>query len=355
MLSLRKFRVLYHILMNYIVDYDVLYVIEDADWVVKSEGMNYQKYMKRNGIRLRLSITPIGARDKTIHFGSVSTWINDNGAKKIHSSNKIVLTWYHVPENDKRINYLKNLVPQISYLHTSCEISKKIFLSYEFPESKIIIVPIPVDLEVFDIDKFDKQFTRQKYQLPTDKFIIGSFQKDGNGWGEGMTPKLVKGPDLLCDALDLLEKKDQIHLLLSGPARGYVKSRLDKSGISFTHVYLKDPSDVVELYSAIDAYVISSRVEGGPKALMESWAMKVPLISTNVGMCADYGIDDVNLYFSKDHSGASISKELRQAISDLKSSSAKQMVENGFNAVKNLSYDKCSKDWLKLYKNLMTK
>ena len=33
--------------------------------------------------------------------------------------------------------------------------------------------------------------------LPTSAFVVGSFQKDGVGWGEGLEPKLIKGPDVL--------------------------------------------------------------------------------------------------------------------------------------------------------------
>ena len=37
--------------------------------------------------------------------------------------------------------------------------------------------------------------------LPDDAFVVGSFQKDGVGWGDGLEPKLVKGPDVLVEAL----------------------------------------------------------------------------------------------------------------------------------------------------------
>ena len=29
--------------------------------------------------------------------------------------------------------------------------------------------------------------------IPEDYLVIGSFQKDGEGWGEGLKPKLIKG------------------------------------------------------------------------------------------------------------------------------------------------------------------
>lgn len=348
-------RLIFEIVGNFFCRYDVLYVVEDADWVVKSEGLNYQKYMHRHGIRLRISITHLGARNRVVHFGAVSTLVNNHGVKDLHPSNRIILTWYHVPENDPRMNYLKSLAGRVSFLHTSCEISKKVFVKSGFPDSKIVIIPIPIDLEVFDFNKINKEHGRRKYDLPSDKFIIGSFQKDGDGWGEGMNPKHVKGPDLFCDAIENLPENNRLHVLLSGPSRGYVKTRLKKAGVSFTHIFLKDPSDVVELYSVIDAYVISSRVEGGPKALVESWALKVPLISTSVGMCADYGVNGVNIFMADECSGASISKAINRVLSNPKSPTVFQVIENAYKTVQDLSYAKCSLQWLNLYKNEMSK
>ena len=38
---------------------------------------------------------------------------------------------------------------------------------------------------------------RTRLGLPGSAFVVGSFQKDGVGWGEGLEPKLIKGPDVL--------------------------------------------------------------------------------------------------------------------------------------------------------------
>ena len=52
-----------------------------------------------------------------------------------------------------------------------------------------------------------KNFLRKKFNLPTDAFIVGSFQKDGSGWGQGFQPKKVKGPDILIDNFKDLNKE----------------------------------------------------------------------------------------------------------------------------------------------------
>jgi glycosyltransferase involved in cell wall biosynthesis len=43
---------------------------------------------------------------------------------------------------------------------------------------------------------------------------------------------------------------------------------------------------VPPLFHALDAYIVASREEGGPKSILESMASGVPIISTRVGQAA---------------------------------------------------------------------
>ena len=42
-----------------------------------------------------------------------------------------------------------------------------------------------------------------------------------------------------------------------------------------------------ELYNLLDLYIVSSRYEGGPQAIMECALNKTPLISTDVGIASE--------------------------------------------------------------------
>ena len=44
---------------------------------------------------------------------------------------------------------------------------------------------------------------RKTYNLPTQKVLVGSFQRDTEGH-DLVSPKLVKGPDLFCDYMELM-------------------------------------------------------------------------------------------------------------------------------------------------------
>jgi len=41
-----------------------------------------------------------------------------------------------------------------------------------------------------------------------------------------------------------------------------------------------------ELYNILDIYIVSSRVEGGPQAIVESAITKTPIISSDVGVAS---------------------------------------------------------------------
>ena len=134
--------------------------------------------------------------------------------------------------------------------------------------------------------------------MPQGAFCIGSFQKDGVGWGSGLEPKLIKGPDVLVDAVARLARDFPVFVLLTGPARGFVIKGLESHGVPYRHVFLDDYRAIVGCYHALDLYLVTSREEGGPKALLESMASAVPLVATRTGMAEDVVKDGVNGYLA---------------------------------------------------------
>jgi glycosyltransferase involved in cell wall biosynthesis len=119
-------------------------------------------------------------------------------------------------------------------------------------------------------------------------FIVGSFQKDGVGWGEGLEPKLIKGPDVFVATLERVRQAiPELVVLLTGPARGYVRRELDQRGIPYEHLLLSSRDELAVAYHALDAYLVTSRQEGGPKAMFEATAAGAPLVTTRVGQALE--------------------------------------------------------------------
>jgi glycosyltransferase involved in cell wall biosynthesis len=162
-------------------------------------------------------------------------------------------------------------------------------LSSGINPEKVVRIPIGIDCETFrPSNEASRHAARAKLDLPQDAIVIGSFQKDGVGWEDGLEPKLIKGPDIFLETIEEIRKQvPNLWVLLSGPSRGFVKQGLEKLGIHYRHRYEGKYSDIASLYDAIDLYLITSREEGGPKACLESMAKGVPLVTTEVGQCAD--------------------------------------------------------------------
>ena len=176
-------------------------------------------------------------------------------------------------------------VARIQVTHTKM---RDLLLDAGVAEDRVRLIRIGVDTAMFVLPTLAQRAeSRVRLGLPEHAVVVGSFQKDGNGWGDGLEPKRVKGPDVLVAALTRLKGiVPELWVLLSGPARGFVKRELTRRGIPFVHVEAA-ADDMPKLYHALDAYLVASRQEGGPKAILESMSSGVPIVSTRVGQAPD--------------------------------------------------------------------
>ncbi|MBN2088397.1 glycosyltransferase family 4 protein [candidate division KSB1 bacterium] len=166
---------------------------------------------------------------------------------------------------------------------------KEIILSSGIDPAKVFIIPIGINSAFFHKQtQQSKMSVRKRLGIPQSAVVVGSFQKDGVGWGEGNEPKLIKGPDVFLQTIARLKTQiPEIFILLSGPARGYIKQGLHKLNVPYRHIYLKSYPEIGILYQALDLYLVASRQEGGPKAVLESMMSGVPLVTTRVGQAMD--------------------------------------------------------------------
>jgi glycosyltransferase involved in cell wall biosynthesis len=321
----------------------IYYIVEPVNWVINWEGIYISKYIRLlynkpvkllKPSKLRISII----KNQIIHFGSRNVYLPQN-YKYVNDNNNLILTWYHGTDRDVQyIKPLKEASKKLSIIHTACTISKDNLIRWGVDGDKIVIIPIGVDINLFnEAATCSRESIREKLGIPANSICIGSFQKDGEGWGEGNSPKYIKGPDIFCEVVKKLAKKYPVFVLLSGPARGYVKNQLQSSGISFKHLYLKKYQDIAKLYRAIDLYIVSSRAEGGPKALLESFASGVPLVSTDVGMVHDIGENGYNSLISKIDDIKSLTCNCERIIND--ENLRKKIISGGFKTVKDFDWN----------------
>jgi glycosyltransferase involved in cell wall biosynthesis len=214
-------------------------------------------------------------------------------------SNRFVTSFFHGKPSDgpdvaRHIDAFINSIPQLSKIVTGASLVERRLLDWGVPREKLVRIPIGCDTILFQPPTPEQRRTaRSQLGIPDGHSCIGSFQKDGVGWGDGMEPKFIKGPDVFIEAVRRLAEHNPVFVLLTGPARGYVRLGLERHGIPYRHDFLCDYRDMARYYHALDLYLVTSREEGGPMALMESMATHVPVVSTKVGQAEDLVTDMV--------------------------------------------------------------
>lgn len=225
------------------------------------------------------------------------------GPRWMRSSNRLATAYLHgrpgtpgAPEFHAAFDALRREPQRFSRIQVTHAEMREVVLDAGVEPERVFLVPIGVDLACFPLGgTAEKSTARRALGVPAEAFVVGSFQKDGVGWGEGLEPKAIKGPDVFLRVVEALRARvPELWVLLTGPARGFVKRGLERLGVRHRHTLLERASDVAACYLALDAYVVASREEGGPKAVLEAMASEVPLVSTHVGQAADLVVDGVN-------------------------------------------------------------
>lgn len=270
----------------------LLLVGDAAGWVLDEEARALARVARQLGIQVTSSRWAKHVRQQSIFYGSHFCLLNDAWRIPTH---RVGMAYFHglpgtgVDEFDTVYRHLCQYHEDIHRIQVSHRQMYDSVVNSGIAPNKVFLIPIAINPDYFRIATTEtRQQIRDQLGIPASSVVIGSFQKDGNGWGEGREPKLIKGPDIFLSTLAHLKAKvPELFVLLSGPARGYVKAGLEQLSVPYRHVLLQNYAEVGQLYQALDAYIVASRQEGGPKAVLEAMASGVPLISTRVGQATD--------------------------------------------------------------------
>jgi glycosyltransferase involved in cell wall biosynthesis len=277
----------------------VFYISDGADWIIGRIGSSIYKGIDKKIFTFSSVFTARYIRESLVHFGSLWGFYQASQSSS-DPTNHIVVNVYHGDYGiDKSMDLALDMVVQqsakLSRIIVSTSIMQQRLQTWGIPSDKITRIPIGVDIGIFRMrTEEQKKYMRKTLGIPDDAIVIGSFQKDGCGWGDGDEPKLIKGPDVFVDVVTKLRENYKIHCLLTGPARGYVKKRLKNTGVPFTHQFVMKFDELQKWYACCDLYLVTSREEGGPAAILESMASGVPVVSTKVGMAVDLITDGKN-------------------------------------------------------------
>ena len=275
---------------------------EQANWSIDEDVFALERIARTLGARVASRRLLSTSCDQSVFYGSHFTLLQEPWREPRH---RLATTYFHgrpgtpgMPEFDLPYRVLCRHHEQVDRVQVSHTELEHVLLESGIAAEKVRRIPIGIDASLFrPTTPALRADARRDLGLPESAFVVGSFQKDGVGWGDGMEPKLVKGPDVLVDVLTQVRRQvPELHVLLSGPARGYVRDQLERAGIPCVHRVVDRHREVASLYHALDAYLVASRQEGGPKAVLESMASGVPLVTTRVGQAMDIVVSGENAF-----------------------------------------------------------
>ena len=217
----------------------------------------------------------------------ISPWLWGKLPKKYLKKCKVVCSIFHFEEKDYNPSNIKEFYKRDKYVDSYHVISQKVLQELQKLTPKpITYIPFWVNQDIwYEIE--NKEKLKLKYNIPVNSFVIGSFQRDTEG-KDLKSPKLIKGPDRFVEIAKYYKSlHPNLIILLSGKRRQYIISELDKENISFLYYEMASFEELNEFYNILDLYIVSSRIEGGPQAIVESGITKTPIISTDVGFASD--------------------------------------------------------------------
>ncbi len=139
---------------------------------------------------------------------------------------------------------------------------------------------------------------RRRHGIPENAYVISSFMRDSLG-SDLMQPKPQKGVEMFVAIVSSLHaRRLPVHVLLAGPRRHWIRGELRARGVPLCFVgeetveddnaiNILDAATIRDLYQLSDLHLVTSRWEGGPRAVLEAAAGSVRVVSTPVGLAED--------------------------------------------------------------------
>lgn len=126
------------------------------------------------------------------------------------------------------------------------------------------------------VSNADRGLVRRRYGVPADCALVGTVAN--------FSP--VKDYDLFIEMARMVrERRRDAHFLTvgSGPLRNKAERALARTGLSEHTTMLATLSELNDIYGMTDVFVLCSKAEGFPNAVMEAMAARRPVVAAAVG------------------------------------------------------------------------
>jgi len=156
---------------------------------------------------------------------------------------------------------------------------------------RVFRVPYGVDSSQFMPGTSESRaIVRGELGIPLEDIVVGFFAKRGSNELDR------KGTDVFADAIQQLSRDlSNLAVLIVGPGWHEFISKLEAKGVKCVWLpFVRDSTEMAQMYHALDFYWVTARVEGGPVTLLEAMSCGVCCITTPVGLARDIVIDELN-------------------------------------------------------------
>ena len=258
-------------------------------------------------------------------WGSVAALIS--GASLVSTLN----SWYM---NEHPKFSLRWFVYSAIELITNIALSRYIVVSREIlnamvrigiPENKIDLVYNAINIKAFEFSDERNQWL-QKYQLPTNAILCVAAGR--LSW--------AKGHDTLIKAFELLQAdENRVYCLIAGEGELWsdLNKQINEAGLSGRLILLGHLSrlEVLSLINASDIFVMPSRTEGTPIALLEAAALRKPILASRVGGIPELVSDESECLLVPPDNASELVKGIQRLIYE--NGLTEYLVENAYRKV----------------------
>lgn len=144
-----------------------------------------------------------------------------------------------------------------------------------FKKSKIVTIYNGIDVNKYSLSSNGERI-RKEFKIKDGYKIVGSVGR----------LSIQKGYDYFLEAARMvLDEMQQTVFLIVGDGilRRDLEEKVKRIGLINNVIFTGARTDVLDIYSCLDIFVLSSIREGLPMVILEALAMKKPAIATNVG------------------------------------------------------------------------
>ena len=185
---------------------------------------------------------------------------------------------------------------------------KQLMVESGIPSTRIEVIKNGVD--VMDPSfSISRQEALHKIGLESNSLVIGNVARIS----------FEKGNDLLLKAFSLLtENFPELRLVLvgDGPEYDNLTALAKTLMVDDKVLFLGNRSDARSLYKGFDVFVLPSRNEGLPMALLEAMAAEIPVVATRVGGVPKVIQDGVNGLLAQPENVADLAHKIEQILRD---------------------------------------